>query len=97
MVKESLGTFDSHYESFLKYYAENLVPQEQRKKIRYIGATATISMYKEHLGNLYHLEGEGRRFPCEYPSVQNDRNFDSSLWAMFLMEDLSLTVYGSQY
>ena len=79
LVKESLGTFDSHYESFLKYYAENLVPQEQRKKIRYIGATATISMYKEHLGNLYHLEGEGRRFPCEYPSVQNDRNFYSSI------------------
>lgn len=75
LVKESLGTFDSHYESFLYYYAEHLVPMEQRKKIRYIGATATISMYKEHLRNLYHIEG--RRFPCEYPSVQNDRNFYS--------------------
>lgn len=75
LVKESLGTFDSHYESFLKYYAENLVPEQQRKKIRYIGATATISMYEEHLNNLYHMNG--RRFPCEYPSMQNNRNFYS--------------------
>ena len=75
LVKESLGTFDSHYESFLKYYAENLVPELQRKKIRYVGATATISMYEEHLNNLYHMNG--RRFPCEYPSMQNNRNFYS--------------------
>lgn len=75
LVKESLGTFDSHYESFLKYYAEKLVPEPQRKKIRYVGATATISMYEEHLNNLYHMNG--RRFPCEYPSMQNNRNFYS--------------------
>lgn len=75
LVKESLGTFDSHYESFLKYYAENMVPEPQRKKIRYVGATATISMYEEHLNNLYHMNG--RRFPCEYPSMQNNRNFYS--------------------
>lgn len=75
LVKESLGTFDSHYESFLKYYAENLVPEQQRKKIRYVGATATISMYEEHLNHLYHMNG--RRFPCEYPSMQNNRNFYS--------------------
>ncbi len=75
LVKESLGTFDSHYESFIKYYAENLVPDSQKKKIRYVGATATISMYEEHLSNLYHMKG--RRFPCEYPSMQNDRNFYS--------------------
>lgn len=75
LVKESLGTFDSHYESFLKYYAENLVPEPQRKKIRYVGATATISMYEKHLNDLYHMNG--RRFPCEYPSMQNNRNFYS--------------------
>ncbi len=75
LVKESLGTFDAHYESFLKYYAEKLVPEPQQKKIRYIGATATISMYEEHLNNLYHMNG--RRFPCEYPSMQNNRNFYS--------------------
>lgn len=59
----------------MKYYAEKLVPEPQRKKIRYVGATATISMYEEHLNNLYHMNG--RRFPCEYPSMQNNRNFYS--------------------
>ena len=75
LVKESLGTFDAHYESFLKYYAEKLVPEEQRKHIRFIGATATISMYEEHIKHLYHMRG--RRFPCEYPSRKAGKNFYS--------------------
>ena len=69
LIKESLGTFDSHYESFLYYYAKNMVKPEHRKQIRFIGATATISMYEEHIKNLYHMDA--RRFPCEYPSVKN--------------------------
>lgn len=75
LVKESLGTFDAHYESFISYYAKKLVPQSQRKQIRFIGATATISMYKEHIHNLYHMAG--RRFPCEYPSVKSGEDFYS--------------------
>ena len=62
LVKESLGTFDAHYESFINYYAKELVPPQQRKQILFVGATATISMYKEHIRNLYHMAG--RRFPC---------------------------------
>ena len=77
LVKESLGTFDAHYESFINYYAKELVPKEQRKQIRYIGATATISMYEEHIRNLYHMDG--RRFPCEYPSVKSGVNFYSKV------------------
>ena len=75
LVKESLGTFDAHYESFVNYYAKNLVPQEQRKQIRFIGATATISMYEEHIRHLYHMAG--RRFPCEYPSMSSGNDFYS--------------------
>lgn len=75
LVKESLGTFDAHYESFANYYAKNLVPEEQRKQIRFIGATATISMYQQHIKNLYHMTG--RRFPCEYPSMKNGEDFYS--------------------
>ena len=75
LVKESLGTFDAHYESFINYYAKKLVPPSQRKQIRFIGATATISMYKEHIQNLYHMAG--RRFPCEYPSVKSGEDFYS--------------------
>lgn len=75
LVKESLGTFDSHYEAFIKYYAENLVVEENRKKIRFIGATATISMYEDHIRHLYHMRG--RRFPCEYPSRNPNKDFYS--------------------
>lgn len=75
LVKESLGTFDAHYESFINYYANNLVPESQRKRIRFIGATATIAMYDIHIKNLYHMSG--RRFPCEYPSVKSGEDFYS--------------------
>ena len=75
LVKESLGTFDSHYESFINYYAKNLVAPEQRKQIRFIGETATISMYEEHIKHLYHMAG--RRFPCEYPSMETGIDFYS--------------------
>jgi hypothetical protein len=75
LVKESLGTFDAHYESFLSYYAKELVPAPQRKLIRFVGATATISMYESHIWNLYHMNG--RRFPCEYPSAATGEDFYS--------------------
>lgn len=75
LIKESLGTFDAHYESFLYYYAKRMVKPDHRKKIRFIGATATISMYQEHIRNLYHMEP--KRFPCEYPSVKNGEDFYS--------------------
>lgn len=75
LVRESLGTFDSHYESFISYYVKELLPEEQRKKICFIGATATISQYEEHIRELYH--SEGRRFPCEYPSIKSGVDFYS--------------------
>lgn len=75
LIKESLGTFAAHYESFINYYAKKMVKPEHMKKIRFIGATATISMYQEHIRNLYHMEP--RRFPCEYPSSKQGEDFYS--------------------
>ena len=75
LVRESLGTFSSHYETLLQTYCEELVNKEFRKKIKYIGATATISSYNEHISQLYGLNS--RRFPCEYPSKQTGINFYS--------------------
>lgn len=75
LITESLGTFDAHYESFIDYYTRNLVPESQRKRIRFIGATATIAMYKSHVRELYHMDG--RRFPCEYPSSNKGEDFYS--------------------
>lgn len=88
LVKESLGTFDAHYESFVNYYAKNLVPHAQRKQIRFIGATATISMYEEHIRHLYHMAG--RRFPCEYPSMISGNDF----YSYIDMEDITRIILG---
>ncbi|MBD5543849.1 MAG: hypothetical protein HDR01_06340 [Lachnospiraceae bacterium] len=88
LVKESLGTFDAHYESFVNYYAKNLVSQEQRKQICFVGATATISMYEEHIRHLYHMAG--RRFPCEYPSMISGNDF----YSYTDMEDITRIILG---
>ena len=72
LIRESLGTYASHYESFIDYFVRNVSPSRRRVKV--IGATATISSYAEQITQLY----GGRapiRFPCESPYA--DRNFYS--------------------
>ena len=71
LIRESLGTYASHYESFIDYFVQNVSPSKRRIKI--IGATATISSYKEQITQLY-----GRtpiQFPCASPYP--DKNFYS--------------------
>ena len=76
LVNESLGTFDSHYESLIQYYCENLVPSDYRKTIKFIGATATISDYKAHIRGLYNKDA--KMFPTTvkkenfYSKIEND-------------------------
>lgn len=64
LIRESLGTYASHYESFIDYFVRNVSPS--RRRIKIIGATATISSYDKQISQLY----GGRtpiRFPCESP------------------------------
>lgn len=61
LLEESLGTFDSHFETFVdKYQRYN---GEQRTKI--VGATATIEEYDEQARELYLRKAE--RFPAQGP------------------------------
>ncbi len=72
LIRESLGTYASHYESFIDYFVQNGAPSKRRIKI--IGATATISAYEEQVVHLY----GGRtpiRFPCASPYL--NKNFYS--------------------
>lgn len=63
LLEESLGTFDSHFETFVdKYQRYN---DEQRTKI--VGATATIEEYDEQAQDLYLRKAE--RFPAQGPTV----------------------------
>ena len=69
LIRESLGTYASHYESFIDYFVQNISPSKRRIKI--IGATATISSYEEQIMQLYN----GRapiRFPCASPYPDKD-------------------------
>ena len=61
LLKESLGTFDGHYETFVDAY--QLEQGLQRTKI--VGATATIEEYEKQTKQLYLRKAE--RFPTEGP------------------------------
>ena len=63
LIRESLGTYASHYESFIDYFVRNISPS--KRKIKVIGATATISSYKEQIAQLYRKDPI--RFPCASP------------------------------
>lgn len=73
LIRESLGTYASHYESLLRYYIKNV--SSSKRDIKVIGATATISSYREQVYHLYMREPI--RFPCE--SIDIDKNFYSHI------------------
>ena len=103
LIRESLGTYASHYESFVDYFVQNVSPS--KRKIKIIGATATISSYQEQISQLYN----GRspiRFPCSSPYA--DRNFYSFIeksdtqrlvmgYAPFGKAIINSVVYSLQY
>lgn len=63
LLEESLGTFDSHFETFTDAYQR--YNGEQRTKI--VGATATIEEYDEQARELYLRKAE--RFPAQGPKL----------------------------
>ena len=71
LIKESLGTYNAHYETLLEYFIRNL--SGCNRGIKVIGATATISAYAEQAKHLY-WKG-AIRFPVASPYL--DRNFYS--------------------
>lgn len=84
LIRESLGTYASHYESFLKYYIKNI--SKSKRDVKVIGATATISSYREQV---YHLYGRNPvRFPCESPFIE--KNF----YAAIDKDDLQRQILG---
>lgn len=71
LLNESLGTYDSHYETFIQYFTEHLLPEKDRKTIKFIGATATISEFQDHCYNLYLKNG------VSFPTNIKNKNFYS--------------------
>ncbi len=71
LIRESLGAYDAHYETFIEYFIRNLSGCNRGLKV--IGATATISAYAEQAKHLY-WKG-AIRFPAASPYL--DHNFYS--------------------
>jgi len=84
LLRESLGTYAAHYESFIEYYIRKF--SKSKRDLKVIGATATISSYREQI---YHLYGRNPiRFPCESPFI--DHNF----YAKIDYSDLQRQILG---
>lgn len=73
LIKESLGTYDAHYESLIEYFIKNL--SGCNRGIKVIGATATISAYEQQAKHLYWKNAI--RFPAASPYL--DHNFYSRI------------------
>ncbi len=71
LLKESLGVFSSHYESFVDMYTNELLPEKVRKNIKHIGATATISGADVLVKELYNKECTIFPSPSTYSSGDN--------------------------
>lgn len=72
LIKESLGTFASHYESLFYYYCKEMSVDLgfNSKTIKYLGATATISNYKHQAAELFMKDS--RLFPATSPKNEED-------------------------
>ena len=68
LIKESLGAYDSHYETLIEYFIRHL--SGCNRGIKVIGATATISAYAEQARHLYWKNAI--RFPLSRPSGQGE-------------------------
>ena len=73
LIRESLGTYASHYESFVDYFLRKLSKSKRGAKV--IGATATISSYEAQVYHLYNKNAI--RFPCASPFL--NRNFYAAI------------------
>jgi len=58
LIRESLGTYDSHYETFLDHYIRKLT---NGKPVKIIGSSATVTEYWEQIRQLYMKRGH--QFP----------------------------------
>lgn len=68
LIRESLGVYDAHYETFIDYFIKKLSGSNRGVKV--IGATATISEYKDQAYHLFYKDAI--RFPCASPNLKEN-------------------------
>lgn len=85
LVRESLGAFNAHYESFMNYFLKHF--SSSGKPIKVIAATATITDYEQQIYHLYHNKAP-RRFPTPSPYL------DKSFYSYIDKDDLNRIIIG---
>jgi ssDNA-binding Zn-finger/Zn-ribbon topoisomerase 1 len=74
LIRESLGTYDSHYETYLEHYMGQLSGE---KPVKIIGSSATMTEYWEQIRQLYMKKGHQfpsyRRFYAEEDPDETSR------------------------
>ncbi len=63
LLREELGAFNSHYETFLDTYQQ----KQENVRTKIIAATATIEEYETQIAHLY--DRQARRFPVPGPTL----------------------------
>ncbi|OUQ41928.1 hypothetical protein B5E65_10465 [Gemmiger sp. An120] len=84
LIKESLGAYDSHYETLIEYFIRHL--SGCNRGIKVIGATATISAYAEQARHLYWKNAI--RFPAASPYLDHD------FYSFIDKDDISRIIVG---
>ncbi|MCS5421727.1 MULTISPECIES: DEAD/DEAH box helicase family protein [Psychrilyobacter] len=74
LLRESLGTYNSHYETLIDYFIKKLV--KNNKKVKLIGATATVTDYQNQIRQLYNKDAI--KFPAT--STKLNENFYSKIF-----------------
>jgi hypothetical protein len=65
LLREGLGTFDSHYETF----AQELTRRFGNPELKLVASSATIEAFERQVEHLYGRPGEGRVFPGPGPRL----------------------------
>jgi hypothetical protein len=73
LLRESLATFDSHYESAAMLMQSSL--DESRRRWSLIGSTATIEGFREQSQHLYQVDA--RRFPSPGPEAYDSFYYET--------------------
>lgn len=84
LLKESLGTYDSHYETFIDCLSSEIGNQLPPKRL---AATATIEGFQAHIGELY--QRSAVRFP-----VKGMQEFESAYVAESIEDPISRIYLG---
>lgn len=89
LIRESLGTYDSHYESFLDNYIQTIT---DGKKIKIIGSSATVTDYEAQIRELYLKKAH--KFPAYSPFYAYEDQTEHSRFVAGIMPHNKTVIFA---